>query len=239
MKKLSLFSLLGLTGLLAFMVAPVYAQEEDVALNDEERIAAEAEDVDAVADEFNEEVEAIADDAVAEIEDAEEAVEDTAEDVAEEATEEVEDFAALLNTDEVQNAFSGFTNEETAWIIWIFAGMWIAGLLVALVFGILAIIALWKAFTRAWEGGWKAIIPVYNTYIQFKLADMKNWFWYMILIAFIFGVVAACLPDYKDLITNIWYVVSWIIGIVASFKFARKYGWWVFASILFSIQFVS
>jgi hypothetical protein len=138
-----------------------------------------------------------------------------------------------LNTDEVQNAFSGFTNEETAWIIWIFAGMWIAGLLVALVFGILAIIALWKAFTRAWEGGWKAIIPVYNTYIQFKLADMKNWFWYMILIAFIFGVVAACLPDYKDLITNIWYVVSWIIGIVASFKFARKYGWWVFASILF------
>ena len=98
MKKLSLFSLLGLTGLLAFMVAPVYAQEEDVALNDEERIAAEAEDVDAVADEFNEEVEAIADDAVAEIEDA----------------EEVEDFAALLNTDEVQNAFSGFTNEETA-----------------------------------------------------------------------------------------------------------------------------
>ena len=231
MKKL--LCLFGALGLLAFVAMPIYAQEEDVALDDEERIAAEAEDVDAVADEFNEEVEAIADDAVAEIEDAEEAVEDTAEDVAEEATEEVEDFAALLNTDEVQNAFSGFTNEETAWIIWIFAGMWIAGLLVALVFGILAIIALWKAFTRAWEGGWKAIIPVYNTYIQFKLADMKNWFWYMILIAFIFGVVAACLPDYKELITNIWYVVSWIIGIVASFKFARKYGWWVFASILF------
>ena len=192
MKKL--LCLFGALGLLAFVAMPIYAQEEDVALDDEERIATEAEDVDAVADEFNEEVEAIADDAVAEIEATEEAVEDTAEDVAEEATE---------------------------------------GLLVALVFGILAIIALWKAFTRAWEGGWKAIIPVYNTYIQFKLADMKNWFWYMILIAFIFGVVAACLPDYKDLITNIWYVVSWIIGIVASFKFARKYGWWVFASILF------
>ena len=112
MKKL--LCLFGALGLLAFVAMPIYAQEEDVALDDEERIAAEAEDVDAVADEFNEEVEAIADDAVAEIEDAEEAVEDTAEDVAEEATEEVEDFAALLNTDEVQNAFSGFTNEETA-----------------------------------------------------------------------------------------------------------------------------
>lgn len=238
MKKL--LSLFGLLGLLAFVATPIYAQEEQEATLDEQIVAeaddivAEAEDVvEDAAVEVNEEVEAIADDVVAEVEDVENAVEDTAEDVAAEATEQVEDLSALLNTDEVQNAFSGFTNEETAWIIWIFAGMWIAGLLVALVFGILAIIALWKAFTRAWEGGWKAIIPVYNTYIQFKLADMKNWFWYMILIAFIFGVVAACLPDYKDLITNIWYVVSWIIGIVASFKFARKYGWWVFASILF------
>ena len=34
-----------------------------------------------------------------------------------EATEEVEDFAALLNTDEVQNVFSGCTTEETALII--------------------------------------------------------------------------------------------------------------------------
>ena len=115
MKKL--LCLFGALGLLAFVAMPIYAQEEDVALDDEERIAVEAEDVDAVADEFNEEVEAIADDAVAEIEDAEEAVEDTAEDVAEEATEEVEDFAALLNTDEVQNAFSGFTNEDTYQVI--------------------------------------------------------------------------------------------------------------------------
>ena len=234
MKKL--FSLFGLLGLLAFVATPIYAQEEQEATLDEQ-IVAESDDIVAetedVADDIVAEAEDAVEDVAVEIADAEEAVEDTAEDVAEEATEEVEDFAALLNTDEVQNAFSGFTTEETAWIIWIFAGMWIAGLLVILVFAILGIIALWRAFTRAWEGWRKAIIPIYNTYIQFKLADMKNWFWYMILIAFIFGVVAACLPDYKDLITNIWYVVSWIIGIVASFKFARKYGWWVFASILF------
>ncbi len=232
-KLLSLFAALGL---LAFVAAPIYAQEEQEATLDEQ-IVAEADDIVAeaedVADDIVAETEDVVEDAADEIADAEEAVEDTVEDVAEEATEEVEDFAALLNAEEVQNAFSGFTNEEAAWIIWIFAGMWIAWLLVALVFGILAIIALWKAFTRAWEGGWKAIIPVYNTYIQFKLADMKNWFWYMILIAFIFGVVAACLPDYKELITNISYVVGGIIGAVASFKFARKYGWWVFASILF------
>lgn len=241
MKKLQLFSLLWLTGLFAFSFVPAFAQDAEEVIPADEEIVAAVEDVDPVAAiedsavEVNEEVEAIADEVAAEVEDVENAVEDTADDVAVEATEQVEDLSALLNTEEVQNAFSGFTTEETAWIIWIFAGMWIAGFLVVLVLAILGIIALWRAFTRAWEGWWKAIIPIYNTYIQFKLADMKNWFWYMILIAFAFGVVAACIPSYEELISNIAYVVARIIGAVASFKFARKYGWWVFAAVLFAL----
>jgi hypothetical protein len=35
MKKLSLFSFLGLFGLLAFVATPIYAQEENIGLNDE------------------------------------------------------------------------------------------------------------------------------------------------------------------------------------------------------------
>jgi hypothetical protein len=45
MKKLSLFSLLGLTGLLAFAATPIYAQELDVEPDDE--IVADTEDMEA------------------------------------------------------------------------------------------------------------------------------------------------------------------------------------------------
>jgi hypothetical protein len=50
MKKLSLFSLLGLAGLLAFVAMPIYAQELDVEMDDE--IVADTEDMDA-ENEFN------------------------------------------------------------------------------------------------------------------------------------------------------------------------------------------
>ena len=65
-KLLSLFAILGLLG---FVVAPIYAQEEEVVLDDEQEVVAEVEDV--------------ADDVAMEIADTEEAVEETVEEVAE------------------------------------------------------------------------------------------------------------------------------------------------------------
>jgi hypothetical protein len=137
-----------------------------------------------------------------------------------------EEFNAQFTTDD-ERAMAAFG------LFAILASLWIGALIVWLIRWIIKTIALWKAFTKAWEAGWKAIIPIYNTYIQFKLAGMKNWFWYMIIIAFALGIIAACLPDYKGLITDISCVAWWIIGIVASFKFARNYGWGVFTSVLF------
>ena len=43
-------------------------------------------------------------------------------------------------------------------------------LVFGLVLGILTIIADWKIFTKAGEAGWKSIIPVYNLYVQAKIA---------------------------------------------------------------------
>ena len=105
--------------------------------------------------------------------------------------------------------------------------------IICVILRILGIVALWKAFSRAWEGGWKAIIPIYNTYIMYKLAGMKNWFWYIILIAVAFAIASACLPDYEEILTYISEAICGIISIVATFLFARKYTWGVFASILF------
>lgn len=244
MKKL--LSLFGALGLLAFVAMPIYAQEEQEATLDEQ-IVAEAEDIVADAEDAVEDV-------AVEIADAEEAVEDVVEDTADEMSdaldetgeaideatdlEWIEDFNSLFENEEVKAALdeAGLTNEEAAWLIWLFAGlgmMLIPLAIVGIILRILRIIALWKAFERAGEPWWKALVPVYCTYIQYKLSGIKNWFWYGLLIAVLAWIIAACIPDQQELITNIGSAITWIIYIVMLFKFARKYSWGTFASVLF------
>ena len=225
MKKL--LSLFGALGLLAFVATPIYAQEEEAIALDEEPIIAEA------------------DATVAE----ETAVdEQTLEQIFAENPEMVNDLNAGLDgvlwaleeenpgiTDEFNAQFT--TEEEKAaaalGLTAIFAGFGLIACIIGFVWWLIKTIALWKAFTKAGEAGWKAIIPIYHTYIEYKIAGMKNWFWYGLLIAFIFWIIAAFVPDQQQLLTDIACAIVWIIYIIVTFKFARKFGWGVFTSILF------
>ena len=240
MKKL--LSLFGLLGLLAFVATPIYAQEDavldDVVADTENVVDETAEAIDDVVDETADVLVEAADETA----EAVDATVEEAEDIIDETTdlEWIEDFNSLFENEEVQNALSGMnlTNEEAAWLIWLFAGLGMLLIplaIVGFILRILRIIALWKAFERAGEPGWKALVPVYCTYIQYKLSCMKNWFWYSLLIAVIAWVIAACIPNQQELITNIGSAIIWIIYIVMLFKFAKKYGWGTFASVLFVI----
>ena len=40
-------------------------------------------------------------------------------------------------------------------------------LIPAAIFGILTLVAKWKIFVKAGEKGWKSLIPVYSTYVEF------------------------------------------------------------------------
>ena len=42
---------------------------------------------------------------------------------------------------------------------------------------ILIIISTWKILEKAGEKGWKALIPIYNVYLLYKIVGMKKWFW--------------------------------------------------------------
>ena len=48
-------------------------------------------------------------------------------------------------------------------------GYWI----VTIIFTIIFFAAMWKIFTKAGEKGWKAIIPVYNMIILFKISGLS------------------------------------------------------------------
>jgi hypothetical protein len=110
-------------------------------------------------------------------------------------------------------------------------------LTIGLIWIILYITALRKSFEKAWEAGRKAIIPIYNTYIVYKIANIKIWFRLSLIIWFLLGILTALYPQHEELITSISSFLSGIVWIVAYFLFARKYNRWIFASILFIVFF--
>ena len=237
MKKLSLF---GLFGLLAFVAMPIYAQDVEVTA-DEENIVYDVENVASDAEDLAVEV----DDAAVEVEDID--VEDVynLEASDEEYTMdlwEIESFNDIFENEEVRAALdeAGLTNEEAAWIFWwivgLGAGLGIVWIIVAIICCVLVIIAMWRIFTKAWEKWWKSLIPIYNLYIMYKIVGMKNWFWYAILVSFCLGLIAGFLWEESSaagILEMVASAFSGIVSIVAAFKLPRKFGWGVFASILY------
>ena len=60
----------------------------------------------------------------------------------------------------------------------------------AIIYYILLIVAEWKIFKKAGEAGWKSLIPIYNTYIIYKISGIKAWFWYLLVVSIGCYVVA-------------------------------------------------
>ncbi len=60
----------------------------------------------------------------------------------------------------------------------------------ALIFYVLTVIATWKIFEKAGEPGWKAIIPIYNFYILYKIVKMEKWFWIMLGVSVVASIIS-------------------------------------------------
>lgn len=57
-------------------------------------------------------------------------------------------------------------------------------------FYVLTVVASWRIFTKAGEKGWKALIPIYNTYVSYKIVGMKSWFWISLIVSFVLNFIA-------------------------------------------------
>ena len=62
------------------------------------------------------------------------------------------------------------------------AGMSAGTMIFYLIVCAVAIVALWKVFTKANEAGWASIIPLYNTYVLFKITWGNGWYFLLMLI---------------------------------------------------------
>ena len=66
---------------------------------------------------------------------------------------------------------------------------------------IISVIPMWKQFTKAGEAGWKSLIPIYNSYLEFKLFYKAKMFWILLIVSFVSGLLAA-IP-----------VIGWLVAI--------------------------
>ena len=103
------------------------------------------------------------------------------------------------------------------------AYMSILGILTLILY-VLMVIANWKIFTKAGEAGWKSIIPIYNSYILFKISWKKSMFWIMLVIAFLTCVLTSVDNMTVVIIGSLLSIVTAIISIMLSHKLSKAFG---------------
>lgn len=90
-------------------------------------------------------------------------------------------------------------------------------LVIGFIVWLIQTIAMWKVFTKARQAGWKAIIPIYNTYIYFKIAGIPGLFWLTILLT-----VLAAIPN--QIVLSISLILTIVITIYHAYKLSKAFG---------------
>ena len=70
------------------------------------------------------------------------------------------------------------------------------GSITSLTVTVLLIVANWRIFEKAGEAGWKSIIPIYSSYILFKILSGNGWKFLLALIP-VFNIVVAFAMYYR------------------------------------------
>ena len=94
---------------------------------------------------------------------------------------------------------------------------------VATVVVLLCILAYWMIFKKAGEAGWKALIPVYSTYIEYKL----TWSGKMFGLLAVFAVIAVAFQHIGGLGIIVFLAASVgmvVMRVIACIKLSVSFG---------------
>ena len=94
--------------------------------------------------------------------------------------------------------------------------------LIILAFYVLIIVAQWKIFTKAGQEGWKALIPIYNVVVLYKIIGLSPW----LLLLYLLSVVPV-----------VGWIISIALSIVSTVKLAKAFN--QSTAFIFGILFLS
>ena len=94
--------------------------------------------------------------------------------------------------------------------------------LIILAFYVLIIVAQWKIFTKAGQEGWKALIPIYNVVVLYKIIGLSPW----LLLLYLLSVVPV-----------VGWIISIALSIVSMVKLAKAFN--QSTAFIFGLLFLS
>ena len=100
------------------------------------------------------------------------------------------------------------------------------GSVISLVMSILTIIGGWKMFRKFGEPGWKAIIPFYNTWVEY----IYTWKAVMAIPVIVLGFGGGILMKIAEagsalqIIASLVFLAGWVLTIIAYYKRCKAFG---------------
>ena len=94
--------------------------------------------------------------------------------------------------------------------------------LIILAFYVLIIVAQWKIFTKAGQEGWRALIPIYNVVVLYKIIGLSPW----LLLLYLLSVVPV-----------VGWIISIALSIVSTVKLAKAFN--QSTAFIFGLLFLS
>jgi hypothetical protein len=104
----------------------------------------------------------------------------------------------------------------------IFGTLFIGVVALVIVWYVLQVLAYWKIFQKAGIEGWKSLIPIYNTYYEYKISWRTDVYW-----AWLACMVATLILGRFDMGTALagaCQVACFILGIIQSHKLSKAFG---------------
>lgn len=95
--------------------------------------------------------------------------------------------------------------------------------LISLIAGILTLVAYWRIYTKAGEEGWKAIIPIYGTYVLYRFTWDIKMFWIM-FGCFFGGFLMALIGGPLVFLGLIAVLVGILIDLFQSYALSTSFG---------------
>ena len=89
---------------------------------------------------------------------------------------------------------------------------------------ILQVVAYWKIFEKAGEPGWKAIVPFYNTYTQYKFTWNTRAFWIVLIGGIVGGILQEATEGIPSLLGTLIVLIVAIFNIISLNKLAKAFG---------------
>ena len=109
---------------------------------------------------------------------------------------------------------------ETAMLVSFVVGV----LIFSLVLYVLEVIALWKIFVKAGEDGWKAIIPILNIYVLFKISWDPKFFWFYLGAQVLGGILASSENSFAMTLGSLCSLGAFVLTVIMLYYLSKSFG---------------